>query len=52
MSEPKPATPYYERAGDKPGRYLPGQLGRFPTVGLDAGAIALTRPDTSPINQR
>ena len=24
---------------------LPGQLGRFPTVGLDEGAIRCTRPD-------
>jgi hypothetical protein len=28
-----------------PGRFLPGQLGRFPTVGLDPGAIPGTRPD-------
>jgi hypothetical protein len=26
------------------GRYLPGQLGRFPTVGLDQGAIKGTVP--------
>jgi hypothetical protein len=34
--EPEPeATAESERYG----RYLPGQLGRFPTVGLDPGAI-------------
>lgn len=27
------------------GRYLPGQLGRFPTIGIDPGAIPGTRPD-------
>jgi hypothetical protein len=37
---------------ERPGRYLPGQLGRWPTVGLDEGAIRHTRPDTSPINKR
>ncbi len=26
------------------GRYLPGQLGRFPTIGIDPGAIPGTRP--------
>ncbi len=26
-------------------RYLPGQLGRFPTIGIDPGAIPGTRPD-------
>ena len=46
----KPANPkaYYER----PGRYLPGQLGRFPTVFLDEGALKNSRPDKSPINKR
>ncbi len=41
MDTPKSPAPYHEH----PGRYLPGQLGRFPTVGLDAGAIPNTRPD-------
>ncbi len=27
------------------GRWLPGQLGRFPTIGIDPGAIPGTRPD-------
>jgi hypothetical protein len=48
MDAPANPKPYYER----PGRYLPGQLGRFPTVGLDEGAIKNSRPDTSPINKR
>jgi hypothetical protein len=48
MDAPANPKPYYERSG----RYLPGQLGRFPTVGLDEGCVKNTRPDTSPINQR
>ena len=48
IREPANPAAYY----DKPGLYLPGQLGRFPTVGLDEGALKSTRPDTSPINHR
>ena len=40
----EPATEH--DAPEPTGRYyLPGQLGRFPTVGLDAGAIPGSRPD-------
>lgn len=51
---PTSAAGYHQAPAkdERPGRYLPGQLGRFPTVGLDEGCVKNTRPDTSPINQR
>lgn len=49
---PKDATGYHDTPDHKVGLHVPGTLGRFPTVGIDEGAVKNTRPDTSPITKR
>ncbi len=41
ITAPEPSKP---TSDSHLGRYLPGQLGRFPTIGIDPGAIPGTKP--------